>query len=825
LSDQLDPGLSQDAAQQLLVVDTARRPGHAWQLGGWLQDQGVVEWDGRLAALLGAQVDHADDPLWWTVLTDQLAPITPAPSVDLLPPAARRAVHQHGVGWLQQRLATLRTRVDVEGPPWAREAWRVAVADCAVKYHIAVADLGLPDHLHPDRRPIRSWMRGTGEDERDAFLAAHNTVEALLADAPEANLADLRSEWVEAVDLVADRMDLGQVEQAAAIFSRAGSNRLSIHVRLGRRALDLGASDVAWKLAEGVVAQAGARSWQRTWDGGSLLSALGLLAELDPDGTRDRAYRRFAADAASDRFLLSEVASDLRQYLQLFGIDDADALGEEAEHYLRVLLHDPETQPSGDLDEETGDAATTLARTGIDLLGIPPRLAVTTAQRALLEALQAGDYRVQTLLVRALQSQDEELVLRILSVLEAALEIGAPLGEEVADALQRWTAAEHLGLRLASRRLTGRLGHTPEPISPRALPAAYRIVMPEPEQPPGMRLAEPLGRDDLEVITTLVEGGLQGLARAAGVDHQTLIARVASLARSLAGDKLVDDDRWRTSSSPLGWTFHKPSISLWEQAAARVAAELADAGRLTPEHALLLSTGPGYDPTLIAARPTLRPKAVAPLPERSDGPTSGSDRWLEALDGAEDRLARTLPGGWLVIGEHTELRPLDHEGPREHRTQTLGALARLRPDDQIKRRQRTPIATIGDGPTTDATPLLCHWDSRFRGPSAWLVLHPRLARACGWTRDNDALAGWLDDDGPVVSSLWWRSGWLDSTSWADHQEVGEGWLVLAQERALNRLAEALDGQPGVAWQVKRDYLAEGRSSDRRFGLRRPQDWL
>jgi hypothetical protein len=123
-----------------------------------------------------------------------------------------------------------------------------------------------------------------------------------------------------------------------------------------------------------------------------------------------------------------------------------------------------------------------------------------------------------------------------------------------------------------------------------------------------------------------------------------------------------------------------------------------------------------------------------------------------------------LPGGWVVIGEHTELRPLDHEGPRELRTQCLGALARLRPADQLKPHQHTPIAAIGYGPAANATPLLYHWDPRFRGPSAWLVPHTRLARACGWTRDTDALAGWLDDDGPVISSLRWRSGWLDSRS-------------------------------------------------------------
>jgi hypothetical protein len=499
------------------------------------------------------------------VLVDQLVPITPNASVDLLL-ASRRAVEPHGVAWLRQRLQTLLTRMDVEAPPWTRDAWRVAVVDCAIEHRIALAELGLSDELHPERRPTRSRMRGTGEDERDAFLTAHNTVESLLADAATADLSDLRSEWVEAVDLVADRMDLQHVEQAAAVFSRAGSNRLSIHCRLARRALDLGAPDLAAKLAEGVLAEAESRSWRRSWDGGPLLDALRLLAELDPDGTRDRAYRRFAADAASDRYLLSEVAWDLNEYLDLFRINDPHTLGQEVEQYLRVLLDNPATQPDSDLDG-AADALTILARTGLDLLGSPYRLAVTTAQRALLPALQVADHRVQAGLVRALHNQDEELVLRALSVVEAALQIQTPLGEEVADALQRWTAAEHLGLRLASRRLADRLGRTPEPTRSRVLPAAYSIVIPEQERPVGMRAAEPLGRDDLERITTLAEGALERLARIAGVDQRALTARVANLARSLAGDKPVDDSRWQTSTSPLGWTLHKPSISLWEQAA------------------------------------------------------------------------------------------------------------------------------------------------------------------------------------------------------------------------------------------------------------------
>src|SRR6266536_1278369 len=159
LSEQLAVGQAHDAAERLLGIDSARRPGHAWQVGAWLRDHGVVGWDDPLAALLNAQVDQAGEPLWWAVLVDQLVPIAPNASVDLFS-ASRRAVDRHGVAWLRQWLQTLLGRVDVEAPPWTREAWRVTIVDCAVKHHITLAELGLPDELHPERRPLRSQMRG-----------------------------------------------------------------------------------------------------------------------------------------------------------------------------------------------------------------------------------------------------------------------------------------------------------------------------------------------------------------------------------------------------------------------------------------------------------------------------------------------------------------------------------------------------------------------------------------------------------------------------------------------------------------------------------------
>lgn len=234
----------------------------------------------------------------------------------------------------------------------------------------------------------------------------------------------------------------------------------------------------------------------------------------------------------------------------------------------------------------------------------------------------------------------------------------------------------------------------------------------------------------------------------------------------------------------------------------------------------MLSIGPGYDPTLIGARPVARPDAVPTLPAQEGSWTKPED-WLAGLRGADEHLARALPGGWTVVGEHTELRRIDDKMPGERRTQSLGVLGQLRPDDHADSRRHLQIADLDRLPAlAGATPLVYHWDPSYRGPSTWLTLHPRLAVACGWQREPAVVLGWQDDEGPVVRTLWWRTGWLYSARWPDGQDVGEGWLVLLQERALPRLADVLRGEPTLAWQVQRDFLASDQSSDQRSGTRR-----
>jgi hypothetical protein len=760
----------------------------------------------------------AEDPLWWNVLINQVAPIAPEPEVRLLKSGADQAARGPGATLLAGRLLSLLARVDTEAPPHTREQWRIAVADCAAAHNIPFEELALPDDLHPERRAPRSRSRGTDEQQRDAFLAAHADVESLLAGAEAADLTDWRSEWEEAVSLNAGRMNLDETVRAAAIFS-VGSTRLGIRILLAKRALQLEAPDVAARLANEVLASAESRSWLRNWDRGSVMGAFRVLSQIDPADARDRAYRRFAADAGTDVYVLSEVARELDEFLDVFGVDDRSALGREIEAYLRVLLPEPTLRPPPDLADATNDPATALAMVGIELLSVPYRLAVSTAQRALAESVKDGDERIQELLREILARDDEEMVLRALSVIETAVGAGATLTEELAKAVDRWSVAEHLGLRLTARRLAARLRRATVAIHPRDLPASYSIVVPQNPEPTGFGAPTPLGRDDLERTLTAFAPELEDLADAGDVDRGTLNARVALLARQRAGGDPVDDDRWKTNSSPLGWTFHKPSIRLWEQAVARVAGELADAGRIDPEIALMLSVGHGYDPALIQTRPLAQPDAIRPLPEGGDTWIRADD-WIEGLKGSGERLAGALAGDWMVIGERTEIRRLDHEMPWERRAQAFGVHAVLDANSRTASQMRTLVADLEEMPSPrNGNPLLYAWDVTYRGPTAWLSLHPRLADACGWTRDPDVLIGWRDNDGPTVQSMWWRSGWLDSARWADHDEIGEGWIVIAQPRALDRLEQVLGGTLAIAWQVERGFLSSGRPQDRRSGVR------
>lgn len=807
-----------DAAETLLLKDALRRPGHSWGVGSWLRDNKILDWDDQLCVLFKATVEEAAGSLWWVVLTSAFIPIAYALPDGFLNSASEVASRHRGPEWLADRLHGVLESALVEAPPNSVALWKEALADCAASKGISMERIGLPAEVDPALRPPRTRYTGTDEDKRNEFLANHDTVDKVLAGARATDFSDLNSPWDEAVDHVAEDMNIEQVREAAEIFS--GFNKSRIRMRLARRALDLGEPDIAVDIAEKVLSEAEPHAWLRTWDGGSMTNAFGLLSKIDPVRARERAYRRFAVDASTDYYLLGEVAKNLPDYLDLFGIDDREALCADVVRYLKVLLNEPDNILSNAFEGVGENASRTLGRSLTDLLASPYRLALSAAQRALVSALVEEDGGTQALLAEILRGDNEELVLRALSVIETAAACGTGINEDIADGVVRWTSVEHLALRAAARRIVLSIGRTPVELPRTELPASYELVIQGHPRVPGHIQGRPLGKDDLERILSVGERELRGLARAGGVDPDMLQARVVSIARALAGDEPVEDDARRDRDSVLGWQIYKPSMILWDRAAGRVAAELVDAGRLPQDEALTLSTGPLYDPVLISEICCPWPDEVPHVPGLEDRWIKPED-WLKGLEGAEDRPTKTIDDEWVVIEEHTEIRFLSDEMPRELRTQYLGPIRLLGPLEQPRPLYHLPVLEAYDAEDrVGPHPIIFHWDPAYRGPSQYMMINPFLARTCGWETADDEFLGWKDDEGLIVRTLHWRSGWLDSSQWRDHVEVGEGFLVLAQMRSLPVLSAVLGGALGTAWRVKRDFLAAGQPDSEVSGIRR-----
>ena len=87
----------------------------------------------------------------------------------------------------------------------------------------------------------------------------------------------------------------------------------------------------------------------------------------------------------------------------------------------------------------------------------------------------------------------------------------------------------------------------------------------------------------------------------------------------------------------------------------------------------------------------------------------------------------------------------------------------------------------------------------------WLALNPVVAFRLGWSIADDGMFRWVNDEGHImVESIWWMDGRpMLLADGLPEDEVGEGWLVLASECALEQIEEAFGSIPRRSAVVRR----------------------
>lgn len=795
-----DRGASHHAARTLTSIVGEERPADVLALGQALRDCNAFDVDDVVEAVLGASAASGDHA-WWIVLGELLVPLGGGP-LELDTACAATPERDQ----LVRRLREIVERVAIEGRPTERRAWRQAISKAGLARGITSTNLGIADvdlevgDETPDRE---AGETSTHQDE--ALTKAQEPVDGLLdrLEAGDRGYEGLRP----AIKRLAEfsegqRARLLLVAEHDEDFTRLAE-------KLAAEAMDAGRDDDAWHWAERGLSRARGVDWNRHYSGGPALAASRILQRLDNSRARPMIFNSFAAAAAQDPLLLRSIAEDLDEMLDIFDPVDEGAVAEVVLEYVVALsgaaapTFDIGDRDAGAAISREGPLANVTVQMGANvvawLLAMIHLVAWSSAQRAAVAMLRQGGATAEAMLDALLTDDAGAPPERILGVLRAALRdsgAGIPNTARVVAWLQIHAVGPRLDLREAAAHMLRRLEAAVPVAQPRTLPAGLRLIVSR--APEMFTRAAAIGAGDLDDMLDNFDQSTRALARAADVDPEALAERIRGRAEQLAA-LMPTDQELAARQTVLGWGLIRPTATAAANAQHEVAAELVDAERVSPADALAaLGTLRSDFADALLRRPGRRPPCVpaaAPLASR----VFTRPDWFDGIATAPERLAVECDS-WTVIAELTELSLLDHKHSREEREQALvleHAQSLFAPV-----RRSLDDARNGDPPRPHSSLITRNLPARPSLSLEYVALHPAAARAAGFEPDSGDPLAWRLNGEVAVRVVWWRSGFLSWQPYSDRDEVGDGWLVVAQPAAVEALLRVFPGAR-MGWVVRR----------------------
>ncbi|UUY02653.1 ATP-binding protein [Svornostia abyssi] len=784
--DRVSWGGSPDYAARILIERMAKKePSRAWSAGRRLLEAGLIQADDVLVALLSAS-NAEPSAQWWIALGDLLV----AFGVDV-PSATLRDGVAADVDLARQWLPDIVERVAVEGRPTHRRSWLLTIRELAGEFSIEGLSISERDVEISEESPTRE--RGSETPSSVTSNAPPSIEEALarLESPDEDRTYDAARSLMRRID----ELDDDQVRRLSQA-TRGTPEEPPALAAVAQRAMRDGDTAEAWRHGTEALRCSASTDWSRTWAGGPILQVIGDLLAIDRDAARPLIYERFAELADEVGHFLGSVGGNLDDYveaLELSAEQTARAAWEMARAILREVVELPGSEDFKVASDSGGSAqpsalaerASPIEAMLVWLIESQYTVAWEAAQRMVLALLRIGEG--QGVVLRALQSANDEAVLRACAVVEAAAEEGLNCSR-LRDALETLADSPRLSVRAGGASCLVALGEKPP-----ALPE-------EKELPPALRLELPVHLGKRQIASGLraqllaFREEVDELAAAADLDEDALYAFVVERAVQLGGANL-DDEAPSRARTLFGWGFVRPSAVVALASLDEAAAIVADARLVAPVEALRAAgLWPIYDTALLRCRPTRRPAEVVPflmLDERG-----ASDLYKRsASDLAKEGEARIVSeiDGWQVVGEWTELVTLDRLGPYERRVSgvTFGVdgpfgtygQGLIRPFPASHYRRLT-VRAKGEGVTS-----LRPQPTSMASPSSWLALDPGIGELLGLAADTTTPFDWCLDGELAVRTMWWRSGFDRWHPYSDYDEVGHGWLVLASARFMDRLAE------------------------------------
>ncbi|ADE17039.1 hypothetical protein Nhal_4033 (plasmid) [Nitrosococcus halophilus Nc 4] len=844
----------QDAAIDLVKLVATWKPAYSLPLVEWLFDRHALHYTSAVNGLLLAALQDDDPPIEaiFAVARHLLIPFAAGVLPELAETLAARCHEVRSAQQAENLLADLARTIEIRAFPSIRLDWWKNLL-------IGLRKVGGEESEFSKRLPTTPTKRDgagqpaltlkTGEilTTEDAQLRVRSYRELLsLIDTVESTEHFRWDSLVRPLAKGLTREQIYQLRESLSFFQPG----YRVEALFAERLYALGFTEEALQIVEPLVNETRPQGWDRWFDGGSRQVILRALVTINPEVWRQRAIECLVDDYLADYRYPSNLLANLEDLSEiLFEVPPLKALWEEIREHVYQLsdFADPkELPPDLDLTPDPTTSYEMLAYFSFRAADIPipeiREMAHRTLCRMVLDRL--GDNPLQLELANFLGDKGIRPI-QALAVLESVYPERPDFIGSFADQLSVLCASPDFVVRRMALGLVRPLAIEPEQVSDdrRRLPSIFKLELPSlqntEEAVPTHVLKPgevfPDTHDPLEMVQPF-KSDLTLLYKLTGLPLPNLLARTTALKRALAPEKewnKAAEEKLRIwlRAMKLEITYHRPRPQVALLAISYLVAELLDAGRLDSRSQNFLEGWfRRHDSALSLREPIARLECIHMPSPRIMGPYPDT-AWVEKGAEAIEVFVPILANGFVVLGELTCIRSLDWKTPTEYRFSMV-----CHPDwptpGQIDSADQFfpwcsdwnvcdyPKLSGADEPSTViyGRPYQVDW-----GGGNWLALNPSLALALGWQLASEGLFRWIDSNGELMAeSLWWMDGPIDRSPPRIDEVCGEGWLVIATNRAVDIISRAV-GQAKWVGAVLRQYRGDDGQLVHRFATSR-ESW-
>lgn len=557
--------------------------------------------------------------------------------------------------------------------------------------------------------------------------------------------------------------------------------------------LQIGDRAAALELAEEAISKSRDASWFRWYDGAQKITAFAALKAIDHDEAITRARTQFGLDLVHGRlntnFLLANINA-IFEFLELTWPAET-AIASLNEYFDEVIAANEAIGSYASIqgDNSTDSVDQSLAEFLVYLLAFPVVDIGVAARRALARYVSStgnADIVWGAAEVVADPVQFEHMLIAL--HLAAESEPSSINGVELQ--LLACNRHESVAVRSVAKRICKLKGwewneitdETPEPQI--LLPQAALTDVPYDE-------ARKLIAGGPTVAANLYIGVFAGLPDG---DSQDAQSELLQLYERIERDYHWADDRrlkrWMKLALAKFWLSQRAIIG--REAAMRLLGRRALTGRAKDggEDAYDFLY-PIYDPSFELRDPIERPVEMRALDW--DLWDEQGKKWLNGEAGsAWDSYPEKLGSETIIAERSWFIRP-DWEWPREERYRGVTA-AQI--DAKLDRRALASgcdlvYSRYQRGDAQEPSQLtVWNEEAQLIGPQyRWVAFNARVARKLGWITSVTEPFRWDNAEGELmVRSIYWKDGWI----WLEpprFESLGEGWIVVASDSALEQIAE------------------------------------